>query len=237
MAHNRRNGGGYRMEGRDNNADMEEIKRMINQLAARVVRIETRSQDSDGRSFDGERDVNPFRNDGGNSRRGFDMKVDISEFEGRMRPDDFVDWLNTVERVFEYKKIPDEKRVKIVAIKLVKHASAWWEQLQVRKERLGKPKIKTWEKMRKELRKKFIPENYLQNNFLKLHNIRQGSRSVDEFTEEFDLLTMRCGLAEEEEQTVAIYLAGLIREIHDIVVLQPCWSYSEVYQLAIQVEK
>ncbi|KAL6220812.1 hypothetical protein ACLB2K_008566 [Fragaria x ananassa] len=155
MAHNRRNGGGYRMEGRDNNADMEEIKRMINQLAACVARIETRSQDSDGGSFDGERDVNPFRNDGGNSRRGFDMKVDIPEFEGRMRPDDFVDWLNTVERVFKYKEIPDEKRVKIVAIKLIKHAFAWWEQLRVHRERLGKPKIKTWEKMRKELRKKF----------------------------------------------------------------------------------
>ncbi|XP_004292437.1 PREDICTED: uncharacterized protein LOC101306407 [Fragaria vesca subsp. vesca] len=91
--------------------------------------------------------------------------------------------------------------------------------------------------MRKELRKKFMHENYLQNNFLKLHNIRQGSRTVDDFTKEFDLLTMRCGLAEEEEQTVARYLAGLRREIHDVVVLQPCWSYSEVYQLAIQVEK
>ncbi|KAL6218450.1 hypothetical protein ACLB2K_011663 [Fragaria x ananassa] len=79
--------------------------------------------------------------------------------------------------------------------------------------------------MRKELRKKFIHENYLQNNFLKLHNIRQGSRTVDDFTKEFDLLTMRCGLAEEEEQTVARYLAGLRREIHDVVVLQPCWSY------------
>ncbi|KAL6133831.1 hypothetical protein ACLB2K_066064 [Fragaria x ananassa] len=86
---------------------MEEIKRMINQLAARVTRIETRSQDSDGESFDGERDVNPFGNDGGNSRWVFDMKVDILEFEGRMRPNDFVDWLNTVERVFEYKEIPD----------------------------------------------------------------------------------------------------------------------------------
>nr|XP_011470547.1 PREDICTED: uncharacterized protein LOC105353251 [Fragaria vesca subsp. vesca] len=119
-----------------------------------------------------------------------------------MQPDEFVDWLSTVEQIFDYKHIPDERKVKMVAIKLTKKASAWWESLRSRREHLGKPKIKRWEKMRKELRKKFLPEDYTKNNFLKLHNIRQGSRSVDEFTEEFDLVTIRCGVIEEEEQTI-----------------------------------
>ncbi|KAL6200582.1 hypothetical protein ACLB2K_030363 [Fragaria x ananassa] len=125
----------------------------------------------------------------------------------------------------------------MVAIKLTKKASARWESLLSRRERLGKPKIKSWEKMRKELRKKFLPENYTQNNFLKLHNIRQGSRSVDEFTEEFDLVTTMCGVIEEEEQTIARYLGGLRKEIQDVVVLQQYWSYNDVYKLAIEVEK
>ena len=32
-----------------------------------------------------------------------DFRVDIPEFEGQLDPDHFLDWLETVERVFEYK--------------------------------------------------------------------------------------------------------------------------------------
>ncbi|KAI5327721.1 hypothetical protein L3X38_027117 [Prunus dulcis] len=45
---------------------------------------------------------------------------------------------------------------------------------------------------------------------------------------------MRCGLVEEEEHTVARYLGGMHREIHDVVVLQQYWSYDDVFKLAIQ---
>ena len=37
-----------------------------------------------------------------------DFKVDIPEFEGHLDPDDFLEWIQTVERVFEYKEVPDE---------------------------------------------------------------------------------------------------------------------------------
>jgi hypothetical protein len=71
--------------------------------------------------------------------------------EGRIQPDEFIDWLNTVERVFEYQDVLEEEKVKIVAIKLKKHASIWWEQLKMKRAREGKQKIITWEKMVKEL--------------------------------------------------------------------------------------
>ena len=53
------------------------------------------------------------------------MKIDIPEFEGRMHPDDFLDWLHTIERVFEYLEVPEEKKVKLVGVKLRKYASLW----------------------------------------------------------------------------------------------------------------
>jgi len=37
-----------------------------------------------------------------------DFKVDIPEFKGQLDPDIFLDWLQTVERVFEFKDIPKE---------------------------------------------------------------------------------------------------------------------------------
>jgi len=54
------------------------------------------------------------------------FRVDIPEFEGQLDPDHFLDWLQTVERVFEYKDIQDDKKVKLVALKLRKYASIWW---------------------------------------------------------------------------------------------------------------
>ena len=58
------------------------------------------------------------------------MKVDIPKFEEKMQPDDFIDWLTTMERIFDFKDIPYNREVKIVAIKLRKHASIWREHLK-----------------------------------------------------------------------------------------------------------
>jgi len=41
-------------------------------------------------------------------------------------PDSFLDWLRTAERVFDDKDVPDEKKVKLVALQLRKYASIWW---------------------------------------------------------------------------------------------------------------
>ncbi|KAI5327722.1 hypothetical protein L3X38_027118 [Prunus dulcis] len=150
MAHHRHGRGGVRMEGCNTTDDMDEIKRMIQQIIDRVARIKTQSHG--GESSDGEGDENPFYNNmpmEGVQRgrdhygRNFDMKVDLPEFEGTIQPDDFVDWLNTFEHIFDYKEMLDEKKVKIVAIKLRRSASAWWEQLKTRRDCIGKSKIKT----------------------------------------------------------------------------------------------
>jgi len=90
-----------------------------------------------------------------------DFKVDIPEFEGQLDPDYFLDWLQTDERVFEYKDILDDKKVKLVALKLRKYASIWWANLLAKRARKGKGKIRTWTKMRDKLKSKFLPSHYL----------------------------------------------------------------------------
>jgi len=34
-----------------------------------------------------------------------DIKVEVPEFEGRLDPDEFLEWLQTFERIFNYKEI------------------------------------------------------------------------------------------------------------------------------------
>jgi len=90
-----------------------------------------------------------------------DFKVDIPEFEGQLDPDYFLDWLQTVERVFEYDDILEDKKVKLVALKLRKYASIWWANLVAKRARKGKGKIKTWTKTRDKFKPKFLPSYYL----------------------------------------------------------------------------
>ena len=42
-----------------------------------------------------------------------------------------MEWLSTVERVFEYYEVPEAKKTKLVGIKVHGRASTWWEQVQI----------------------------------------------------------------------------------------------------------
>ncbi|GKV44250.1 hypothetical protein SLEP1_g51447 [Rubroshorea leprosula] len=156
--------------------EMEELRQQIQRLQERLEAFERQqAQHPQGEPYESEEDTddeNPFHhlrdNESSSSTENvrcrrrpkqnaapkstdLGIKIDIPDFEGRLQPDEFIDWLHTVEHVFELKDIPDDKRVKIVAIKLKKHASIWWENLKRSREREGRNKIRTWEKMRREL--------------------------------------------------------------------------------------
>ena len=154
-------------------------------------RIEPEEQESypyDSSSEEGEGE-RPFRSSGGGN---LDFKVDIPEFEGQLDPHLFLDWLRTVERVFNYKDILDETKVKPVALKLRKYASVWWANLVAKKARKGKRKICTWAQIRAKLKAKFLPTHYLHDNYLKFHNLKQGTKSVEEYTRTFEQLLLKC---------------------------------------------
>ncbi|GKG23825.1 hypothetical protein Tco_0391861, partial [Tanacetum coccineum] len=56
--------------------------------------------------------------EGNGSWHSNDIKVDIPEYDGKLDPDEFVEWLRTVELVFDYKQTTEDNKVKIVALKL-----------------------------------------------------------------------------------------------------------------------
>ena len=114
-----------------------------------------------------------------------------------------------VEHVFRYYDSFDHKKVKLVAIKMRKNASTWWENLKRQHERDGKKKIQTWENMKKELKMKYLPLNYRQDIYLKIQNFKQQDLSVEEYSTEFENLIINGDLQEFEKQVIARYLVGL----------------------------
>nr|GEV03153.1 NAC domain-containing protein [Tanacetum cinerariifolium] len=79
--------------------------------------------------------------EGNGSWHSNDIKVDIPEYNGKLDPDEFVMWLQTVKLVFDYKQTTEENKVKIVALKLRKYASTWWSNVCLKRERLGKQRF------------------------------------------------------------------------------------------------
>ena len=100
-----------------------------------------------------------------------DFRVDIPEFEGKLDLEEFFDYLSTVERLFKYKDAPEDKKVKLVALKLQKYASLWQKNLCAKRIRNWKKKIRSWEKMKTKLKARFLPSYYIQDSYAKLHNL------------------------------------------------------------------
>jgi len=111
-----------------------------------------------------------------------DFRIDIPKFEGQLDPDHFRDWLQAIECVFEYKEVPEDKKVKLITRKLRRYASTWWANLVAKRAWNGKGKIKTWANMKDKLKSKFLPSHYIQDNYYKLHHFKQGTKSIEEYT-------------------------------------------------------
>ena len=70
--------------------------------------------------------------------------MELPTFNGQLHIEELLDWLNEVERFFDYMEIPDDKKVKLVAYKLKEGTSAWWEQEQMSRVHMGKTQIRSW---------------------------------------------------------------------------------------------
>jgi len=107
-----------------------------------------------------------------------DFKVKILEYEGKLDPEEFLEWLHTVERIFEYEDVPEDKKVKLVALRLRKYASFWWTNLCSKRVKERKTKIRTWEKMKSKLKAQFLPPTYIQDCYSQFHKLKSTHVSL-----------------------------------------------------------
>nr|GMD30982.1 transposon Ty3-I Gag-Pol polyprotein [Ipomoea batatas] len=83
---------------------------------------------------------------------------------------------------------------------------------------------------------RFLPPDYQQYLFQRYQRCSQGTRTVNEYTEEFFRLGARCNLSETPEQQTARYINGLRYAIQEKITLAPVWSVDEAYNMAVKAE-
>ncbi|CAA7046444.1 unnamed protein product [Microthlaspi erraticum] len=164
------------------------------------------------------------------------FKFEIPEFHGGQSPVELLDWIVTVEEVLEFKRVPLDRCVPVLTMRFRNRASAWWNQLKASRAREGKQKIVSWEKLKSKMQKTFLPYNYEHLMFQKLQNLKQGSRSVEEYATEFFLLITRIDLQDSEQQLVARFVGGLRQNIQHTLNLFNPLSVAEAHQQALTVE-
>src|SRR3954468_5116687 len=81
---------------------------------------------------------------------------------------------------------------------------------------------------------RFVPEHYTCALFNKLPKLTQGTKSVEDYYKEMEIIMMRAHIDEDEHHTIARFLNGLNYPIKNIVEFQP---YTTIVQLVHQATK
>ncbi|KAK9697227.1 hypothetical protein RND81_08G023100 [Saponaria officinalis] len=162
------------------------------------------------------------------------IKVELPDFHGTLNPEELLEWLRAVERIFEYKGYDDAKKFKVAILKFKGYASLWYEGVKQQRAQARKEPLKSWEKLKKKLQTKFISADYTQELFLKLTHLKQNEGIVESYLRDFEQLTLQCEIQERPEQKIARFLEGLDGRIADKVRLQPLWSLDEVVRFSVE---
>ena len=91
--------------------------------------------------------------------------------------------------------------------------------------------------MKAMMRKRFVPSYYYRELYQKLQSLRQGNRSLDDYYKEMETAMIRENVEEDREATMARFLAGLNREIANIVELKDHMELEDMVHMTMKVKR
>ncbi|KAH9657953.1 hypothetical protein KPL70_023288 [Citrus sinensis] len=148
------------------------------------------------------------------------IKLKIPSFQGKNDPEAYLEWEKKVELVFDCHNYFEEKKVKLAAVEFTDYAIIWWDQLVLSRRRNRERPINTWEEMKAIMRRRFVTSHYYRELHQRLQSLTQGSRSVEDYHKEMEIIMIRANIEEEREATMARFLHGLNQDIANVVDLQ-----------------
>ncbi|KAK9177819.1 hypothetical protein WN943_027008 [Citrus x changshan-huyou] len=164
------------------------------------------------------------------------IKLKIPSFQGKNDPEAYLEWEKKVELVFDCHNYSEEKKVKLAAVEFTDYAIIWWDQLVLSRRRNRERPINTWEEMKAIMRRRFVPSHYYRELHQRLQSLTQGSRSVEDYHKEMEIIMIRANI-EEERETMARFLHGLNQDIANVVDLQHYVELEDMVHMAMKVER
>jgi hypothetical protein len=128
--------------------------------------------------------------DGGLGR----IKLSIPPFSGDRGPDDYLEWDMRMDQIFTTHYYTKEKRLQLAVVEFTGYVLIWWNQI------LHMPtRPMSWRGMKELMRHRSVPEHYKRDMHNKLQQLTQGTKSVDEYYKEMELLMIHTQTREDIE--------------------------------------
>ena len=99
------------------------------------------------------------------------IKMKIPLYQGKNNPEAYLEWEKKVELIFECQSCFEEKKVKLTIIEFTNYAIIWWDQLVINRRRNHERPIETWEEMKANMRRRFVPSHYCRDLYKKLQSL------------------------------------------------------------------
>jgi hypothetical protein len=87
------------------------------------------------------------------------------------------------------------------------------------------------------MRRRFVPNQFYKDLYLKLQGLNQGYNSVDEYHKEMEIAMIQANVVEEREATMARFLNGLNWDIANVIELQHHMELEDMIHMATKVER
>ena len=110
---------------------LEDFKVQLNNLDQRMNMIENDCRNGDRQPNPCWEDRVPRNHDCHKDDRYIkNIKVDVSNFDGRLNSQYYLDWVMSLERYFKWYEMSQERRIRFAAMKLVGQAAYYWSNVE-----------------------------------------------------------------------------------------------------------
>ena len=113
------------------------------------------------------------------------MKRNPPVFEGTVDPVVAEEWVNMIEKIFEFVQIEDEEKVKCAVYMLRKDARIWREAVKKSRD----VTTMTWAEFLREFNSKYYSQAFVNSKVAEFTRLQQGNLSVLEYVRQFDQLS------------------------------------------------
>ena len=125
----------------------------------------------------------------------------------------------------------------LVVIEIRDYTLIWWDQNVIGRRRNGERPIVSWEEMKVLMRRRFVPNHYYRDLYMKLQSLNQGSKSVNEYYKEMEITMIRTNIIKDREATMASFLNGPDMEIANVVELQHYMELEDMVHMTTNGER
>jgi hypothetical protein len=155
-------------------------------------------------------------------------------FSKNAKPLDADDWLRTIENNLKVARVDDEEKVDLATHFLAGPARAWWETTLTMQ---AAGHVISWNSFKERFRRSFIPEGLIHLMKDKFRDLKQGSKAIYEYLEDFnDLARYAPEDVDTDEKKRRQFIKGLHEELQPYLAPVPYPTFEALVDAAINTE-